>query len=113
MADGKAWIAKKRGEFCATVVFAETRGKAKSLALHTEACENADFTRLEVRRIPSADKYYELGKYELDCFNAEDRIALVRDCGFTCDPDAHCWEECASCSAKEFCDDFLESEERM
>lgn len=107
----KAWLVREKDEFCATVVFAETRGKAKALALHTETCEDADFIYIEVHRVKEADKYYQPGKTELCWFNAEDRIAMVKDCGFTCDPDAHCAEECANCPAKEFCDDFIESED--
>lgn len=107
----KAWLVREKDEFCATVVFAETRGKAKALALYTETCEDADFIYIEVHRLKEADKYYQPGKTELCWFNAEDRIAMVKDCGFTCDADAHCAEECADCPAKEFCDDFIESED--
>ncbi len=107
----KAWLVREKDEFCATIVFAETRGKAKALALHTETCEDADFIYIEVHRAKEADKYYQPGKTELCWFNAEDRIAMVKDCGFTCDPDAHYAEECANCPAKEFCDDFIESED--
>lgn len=39
----KAWLAREKDEFCATVVFAETRGKAKALALYTEACEDQEY----------------------------------------------------------------------
>lgn len=28
----KAWLVKEKDEFCATVVFAETRGKARAMA---------------------------------------------------------------------------------
>ena len=35
----KAWLVREKGEYCATVVFAETRGKAKVLAIQTEACD--------------------------------------------------------------------------
>lgn len=93
----KAWLVREKDEFCATVVFAETRGKARALALYTETCEYADFINIEVRRMKEADKYYKPGKTELCWFNAEDRIAMVKDCGFTCDADAHCAEECADC----------------
>lgn len=103
----KAWLVRERGEFRATVVFAETCGKAKSAALHTEACEDADFVNIEVRRLKEADKYHKPGKKELDWLNAADRIAMVKDCGFTCDSEAHCWENCVDCPAKEFCDYFL------
>lgn len=108
----KAWLVRECGEFCATVVFAETRGKAKSAALRTETCEGADFVNIEVRRLKEADKYYKPGKEELDWFNAADRIAMVKDCGFTCDSDAHYWENCADCPAKEFCDYFLSPEKK-
>lgn len=108
MAECKAWIVREKGEFEAAVVFAETRGKAKAMAMHTEACEDADFTSIEVRRIKEADQYYKPGKRELDWFKAEDRIALVKDCGFTCDPDSKYLENCERCPAREFCDDYEE-----
>ena len=39
----KAWLVRKKEEYYAGVVFAETRGKAMSLAQHTDACDYADF----------------------------------------------------------------------
>lgn len=60
----KAWIVRIKEEFCASVVFAETRGKAKSIALSTDTCCDADFCDIEVRRCPSIDKYYVNGKRE-------------------------------------------------
>lgn len=33
----KAWLVREKDEFSATVVFAETRGKARALARATEA----------------------------------------------------------------------------
>lgn len=106
----KAWLVREKDEFTAAVVFAETRGKAKVLALSTEACEDSDFMSIEVRRLKGVDKYYKPGKRELDWFNTEDRIAMVKDFGFTCIPDAHCAETCNVCPAKEFCDDYIEME---
>lgn len=58
----KAYLARIRGEYSAAVVFAETAGKAKALAMHTAACEDADFTAIEVYREKEADKYYQPGK---------------------------------------------------
>ena len=100
----KAWKARIKGEFCATVVFAKTQGKAKSAALYTDCCEDANFCDIEVSRVPQMDKYYIKGKAEMDWFNPQDRIALVKDCGFQCEY----IEEyiCESCSAKEFCDEY-------
>lgn len=109
----KAYLVRERGEFSAAVVFAETAGKAKALAMHTDACEGADFTDIEVHRQKEADQYYKPGKWELNWFKAEDRIALVKDCGFTCIPDAHCRAECADCPASEFCDDYIGSEDEL
>ena len=53
----KAWLVKEKDEFCATVVFAETRGKARAMASHTETCEDADFCDILVYRRPALDKY--------------------------------------------------------
>ena len=100
----KAWLVRNKDEFCATVVFAETRGKAKSIAIHTETCEDTDFIDIEVRRKPQMDKYYIEGKKEMDWFNSKDRIALVKDCGFYCDKEYWEKEDCEVCSAKECCD---------
>lgn len=100
----KAWIVKEKDEFSATVVFAETRGKARSLARYTDACEDADFCDIEVRREPSMDKYYKEGKTEIDWDNPKDRIALVKECGFHCDYYYVDWDDCEDCPAKEYCD---------
>ena len=109
----KAWLVRKKDEFCATVVFAETRGKARALAMSTEACEDTDFCDIEAIREPQMDKYYVEGKKEMNWFNFKDRLALVKDCGFRCDEDYFEPEDCNTCSAKEYCDlyqDYIESE---
>ena len=109
----KAWLVREKGEFCAEVVFAETRGKARSLALHTDSCEDVPFTDIEVHRMKSADKHHKDGKWLLEWDNPKDRIALVKDCGFVCDYDFDL-EDCKICSAKEYCDryhDYLDEEE--
>lgn len=66
---------------------------------------------IQVRRIKEADQYYKPGKLELNWYIPEDRIAMVKDFGFTCDPDARCAEECEACPAKDYCDDYIFSEE--
>lgn len=40
----KAWLVRERDEFCATVVFADTRGRARVMALRTECCEDCRFS---------------------------------------------------------------------
>ena len=105
----KAWFAKETVNFRATVVFAETRDKAKSLALCTSCCKDANICDIEVRRVPQMDKYYVEGKTEMEWSDPKDRIALVKECGFYCeDPIA---EECKDCSAKEFCDEAVQEKE--
>lgn len=99
---------REKDEFVATIVFAETRGQAKVAAQWTDVCDGVDFMEIECRRMKEADKYYRPGKSELDWENPEDRIAMVKDCGFTCDWDARSVSECAQCSAKEFCDEAIE-----
>lgn len=58
----KAYLVKDKDEFCATVVFAETVGKARALAMSTECCEDVDFCDIQVKRQPQLDKYYVDGK---------------------------------------------------
>lgn len=104
----KAWLVREKDEFCATVVFADTRGKAKAIALETECCEDASFTDIEVRRVPQMDKYHEDGKRVMCWENPQDRVALVRDCGFVCDYDALYSGDCECCSAKGYCDQYAD-----
>ena len=100
----KAWLVRQKDAFCAEVVFAETRGKARALATHTDIVNYADFIDIEVHRMPKADKYYKEGKWRLDWVNPQDRIALVKDCGFMCDFEYFDLNDCKVCSAKEYCD---------
>lgn len=104
----KAWQVREKDEFYTTVVFAETRGKAKSLALSTDACVYANFCDIEVHREPRMDKYYTEGKTEMDWYNPQDRIALVKECGFVCSEDCFCKEECLICPANEYCDKYID-----
>lgn len=89
----------------ATVVFAESAGKARAIALYTEACEDCDFTDIEVFRVPQLDKYYKPGKQEMDWSDEKDRIALVKDGGFTCSIEV-INPDCENCSAKKYCDRY-------
>ena len=107
----KAWLVRERDEFCATVVFAETRAKAKAMALYTECCETARYIDIEARREPQLDKYYKVGKAEMEWDDSQDRIALVKECGFCCSLDVFSPKECRECSAQEFCDQYAECTE--
>lgn len=83
-----------------TVVFAETRGKAKLKAMRTDACEDAEFVRIDCRRMPEADALYK-GQDELNWFDDEARIFLVRDMGWECVDGRDSY--CDGCPAKEWC----------
>lgn len=105
----KAWLANEDYEGCSIVVFAETRGKARSLAFYNECFDGYKFCDIEVRRAPHMDKYYKEGKTEMDWENPKDRIALVKECGFRCvyvEPYL-----CDECPAKEYCDTYGDYEE--
>lgn len=105
----KAWVVREKDEFCARVVFAETSGKAKFLALGTEPLEDAEFCSIEVRRVPEMDKYYKEGKTYMDWFDPEDRVAMVKDANFTCEYIE--MSRCETCQARGFCSNWEESEE--
>lgn len=99
----KAWLIRdSKGTYdFATVVFAETRNKAKVLGMNSDAYYGAelDYTDVNATRIPALDKYYK-GNDEMDWENDNDRIAMVKDGNF------HCFEdrECPNCPAKKYCD---------
>ena len=83
----KAWHCEDSTDpVYSTVVFAETKGKARALAQHTDACEDLDFTDIRVLRAPALDQFYR-GLPEMDWYHAEDRIALVRYGGYQCSYD--------------------------
>lgn len=99
----KAWKVGLRYEFYAYVVFAETRGKAKQRALYLDGFEDAFFTDIEAVRLPAADAMYN-GRCEMDWYDPNDRIFLVKECNFTCEylePD-----DCTECPAKEYCGEY-------
>ena len=87
----------------ATIVFAESRGKAKAIAITTDSFNDYDYTEISARRVPTLDKYYR-GECEMDWYDSGDRIAMVKDAGFSCAPD--CWEpeDCDKCPARQWCD---------
>lgn len=102
----KAWIVGEKYSFASTIVFAETRGKAKNLARYTDACEDADFCDIEARRLSKADKYYKEGKTEMDWNDPKDRRILVEEFNFRCEYVE--LDVCEKCSAREYCDEYEE-----
>lgn len=105
----KAYIVKDE-ESCenwTTVVFAETRGEAKTLAMATDACEDARYIDIRASRIPELDEHYR-GRVEMDWEDAQDRIALVK-LGWSCNPEYWDPSDCELCPATDWCDLYKDS----
>lgn len=100
----KAYRVSSKWRDDVTVVFAESRGKAKAIAMSTECFDGIDFVSIEVHRLPHMDKYYKPGKTEMEWYDSEDRIALVKDAGFHCEYIE--LTECEQCPAREYCDEW-------
>lgn len=109
----KAYYCHNEIDFCAAVVFAESAGKARYYAM-THDClgDGLEFMDITVRRAPSLDQFCN-GRREMDWFDSEDRIALVKYGGFTCDEDYFDPEECKRCAASEDCDRYNDWIEEM
>lgn len=82
-----------------TIVFADSRNEAKVLALSTDTCEDASYTDIRAQRLPEADCLYK-GLAEIDWYDEDTRLALVRDFGWSCFEPS--WE-CDGCPAKQHC----------
>ena len=97
-----------------TVVFAETRGKAHQLALRTDCCEDSEWNNIRVTRLKEMDKMWRPGKREMDWEDPEDRIALVKECGWSCCDDyLDVEEDCTRCPAAEWCDKYQDWKEQQ
>lgn len=102
----KAYIvSEKNGDTgFSTVVFAETPGKARALAQHTDACEDLAFIDIRATRAPALDGCYN-GRVEMDWLDEDDRIAMVRDAGFICSYEID-YTDCEICPATKWCDRY-------
>ena len=108
----KAYICRQEIDYCSTIIFAETAGKARYIAICSDSIgDDLEFKDVFVRRVPQMDKYYH-GLKEMDWLDDNDRIAMVRDAGFQCDEDSFDPDhECKRCPAKEYCgryEDWME-----
>lgn len=89
------------------VVFAESRGKAASIAKSDEYFCDYDFTEIKPRREHNLDKYCR-GVCKMDWYDPQDRIALCKE-GWSClEPEER---ECQNCPAQRYCEHYLEKEE--
>lgn len=103
----KAYSVTDRTEcIYSTIVFAETAGQARAIAMGTDACEDVPFIDIWAKRVPKLDAFYK-GRSELDWNNDEDRIAMVRYAGYSCAyEDDVSIDECKECPAHEWCDRY-------
>lgn len=92
----KAWVEYGEGS---TIVFAETRNEAKVIALSCDCCEDANYIDVCIRRVKELDHLYK-GHSEIDWYDNETRLVLVRDFGWSCFEPS--WE-CDDCHAKPHC----------
>lgn len=98
----KAWEVRDEYDEYATVVFAETRNKARMEAMRTDTCEYMEYLQIKPRRFKEADSQYR-GLREMDWQDSFDRKFLV-GYGWSCvEPD---YEKCAYCYASDICDKY-------
>lgn len=104
----KAWKVwdENSWEGGSTIVFAETRGKAKAIAVNTDACYGARFIDISVSRLKAADKLYK-GDSEIDWYDNDTRLALVRDFDWSCYETSF---ECDTCVARKYCNKWEDEE---
>ena len=92
----KVWFDYGEGS---TVVFAENRNQAKMMAMGCDCCEGAPYIDIRVKRMQEFDRLYK-GDTEIDWYDPETRLLLVRYYGWSClEPS---WE-CDKCIAKKYC----------
>ena len=106
----KAYHVTTVSSWYSTIVFAESRDHAKALALRTDCCEDEEYINIRVNRFPQADCLYK-GNYEIDWYDEDTRIALVRDFGWSC-YEAEDYE-CRACPAKNYCDTYKQYVEEL
>lgn len=98
----KAWLIRENDIEGYEVIFAETRGKAKSIALHTDTFSECDFCDLEACRAYNIDKYYTDGKRRMNWYDQQDRLAFIKEY------DSYCIGDffggfCENCLSKDYC----------
>lgn len=112
----KAWIVFADDVSISEVVFAETAGTAKTYALvWCDEFEWSAYTELHARRLKKADHLWN-GRDKMEWENEEDRIFLVKECGWSCDTDYWMPDTvCKDCPAAQWCaqyQDWLKEREK-
>lgn len=97
----KAWIVRNDDGY-ATVIFAETRNKAKLKAQCTDVCEDMEYIEINPRRFKEADAMYR-GNREMDWYDSNDKRFLVEH-GWHCEePEV---DDCNECDCRDVCDSY-------
>ena len=106
----KAWLVCDNYDWVfRTVVFAKTSGKAKIAGMHSDQFVDAEFIDIRVKRCKKLDDAYH-GNVELDWYDDNDRLRMVRDADFECFEDYDC-EFCNECSANIYCGRYEDEKE--
>lgn len=92
----KVWLDHGEGS---TIVFATSRNQAKMIAMSCDCCEGAAYIDISIKRIKALDSLYK-GESEIDWYDPDTRLTLVRDYGWSCVEPS--WE-CDQCVAKKYC----------
>ena len=100
----KVWVESGEGS---TVVFADSRNEARMLALNCDCCEYSRYIDVSAKRMKGLDSLYK-GQFEIDWYDMETRIVLVRDYGWSCLESSF---ECDVCDARKYCWRFEGEEE--
>ena len=95
----KAYKAYEVDSCYSTIIFAINASEAKSIAKDCDCCEDAEWINIRVNREPLADSLYK-GSPEVDWYDMETRMILVKDLGWSCYEPGY---ECDTCQAKPFC----------
>ena len=96
----KAWICEEPIMGYCVVVFAETRNKARIIAMGTDECNGMEYIEIKPRRFPEADSEYFLGKTQMIWDDPHDKRFLIRH-GWHCERD---YAFCAECDDLQYCE---------
>ena len=113
----KAYSVTDRTECAfATVVFAESAGKAKAICYQSDNFDDVEWTDLWAKRVPALDDAYR-GYKEMDWLDDTDRLRMVRDADFECSSEVDIdRESCKQCPGFQWCgrvEDWRDSEEEV
>lgn len=98
----KAWICTAETTEFSMVIFAETRGQAKTIAMSSDYLAESSYIDVRARRFAEADGEYR-GRQEMDWYaSKEDRRFLVSH-GWRCNPEMWEPEDCEGCGCADFC----------